>query len=52
VVQLDVLARRKLATPRPKRFETSPIARSFSGSTNPAGSFTRSMNVPILGLSW
>ena len=40
------------ASPRPYRFATSPIARSFAGVRMPLGIFTRSMNVPIFGLSW
>jgi endonuclease/exonuclease/phosphatase (EEP) superfamily protein YafD len=35
-----------------ERFETVPIVRSSSGVSWPAGTFTRSMNVPIFGLSW
>ena len=40
------------ASPRPYRFATSPMRRSFAGVSIPAGIFTRSMNVPIFGLSW
>ncbi len=39
-------------SPRPKRFEISPIARSPAGETRPPGSLIRSMKVPIFGLSW
>jgi hypothetical protein len=39
-------------SPRPKVFETSPIARNFAGVRCPLGSLMRSMNVPTFGLSW
>ena len=39
-------------SPRPNRFDVSPIARSSRGESFPAGTLTRSMNVPIFGLSW
>ena len=40
------------ASPRPYRLATSPIARSFAGESTPLGILTRSMKVPIFGLSW
>ncbi len=40
------------ASPRPYRFETSPIVRSLAGVSTPFGIFTRSMKVPTFGLSW
>ena len=39
-------------SPLPYVFETSPIARSFSGGRIPLEILMRSMNVPIFGLSW
>ena len=38
--------------PRPWTLEIAPIARSCVGEVIPPGIFTRSMNVPIFGLSW
>jgi hypothetical protein len=39
-------------SPRPKRFEISPIARNPAGETRPPAILIRNMNVPTFGLSW
>ena len=51
-VELHVLPRRELAFAAPVTFEISPIARNWTGEVIPPGILTRSMNVPIFGLSW
>jgi hypothetical protein len=50
-VELDVLPRRSSPSPR-RAIRDLADRRSCSASTIPPGIFTRSMNVPIFGLSW